>query len=91
MSGRSEHAPNLPPRMLSRTQAAAYCGVCPDIFDQVCPVKPVQLLQRIPRYDRFALDEWMNTLDHKDVEQRLNPILAAWDQNDRNSRARQRD
>jgi hypothetical protein len=86
-----KHAPNLPPRLLSKTQAAAYCGVCPKIFDQVCPVKPIQLLERIPRYDRFALDQWMNTLDDRNDKRRLNPVLAAWDQNDRFDRARQGD
>jgi hypothetical protein len=79
MTARREHAPNLPPRMLSKEQAAAYCGVSPPVFEQACPVKPIQLLERILRYDRFALDQWMNSLDEEHIRQRLNPVLSAWD------------
>jgi hypothetical protein len=83
MTARRAHAPNLPPRMLSKEQAAAYCGVSLPVFEQACPVKPVQLLERILRYDRFALDQWMNNLDNDSFEKKLNPVLAAWDQNGR--------
>lgn len=83
MTARRAHAPNLPPRMLSKEQAAAYCGVSLPVFEQACPVKPVQLLERILRYDRFALDQWMNNLDNDSFEKKLNPVLEAWDQNGR--------
>jgi hypothetical protein len=91
MTARRAHATNLPPRMLSKEQAAAYCGVSLPVFEQACPVKPVQLLERILRYDRFALDQWMNTLDDASLEKKLNPVLAAWNHNERNGSARQGD
>jgi hypothetical protein len=64
--------------LLTKAQAAAYCGVCASIFNQACPVSPVYLLDRIPRYDRFALDEWISGLGKGSVEG-VNPILQAWD------------
>jgi len=57
-----KHAVNVAPRLLNQTQAAAYCGVSPSIFRQACPVKPVLLLDRIPRYDIRNLDAWIDSL-----------------------------
>ncbi|MGA7329057.1 MAG: hypothetical protein WBX25_32360 [Rhodomicrobium sp.] len=74
----ARHAPNLPPRLLTKTQAAAYCGVCVSVFDEVCPVAAIFLADRIPRYDRFVLDEWITGLGGS-AAVGLNPILQAWD------------
>jgi hypothetical protein len=52
------------PRLLTQSQAAAYCGVCAEIFKKACPVKPVNLLDRVPRYDRHALDRWIDSLNN---------------------------
>ena len=51
------------PRLLTKTQAAAYCGLCIENFKSACPVTPVKLLDRIERYDRAALDRWIDRLD----------------------------
>lgn len=51
-------------RLLTQGQAASYCGVCVDTFKKVCPVPPVSLLGRIPRYDRRALDRWIDSLNN---------------------------
>jgi len=59
---------NPEPRLLTQSQAAAYCGVCVDNFRKACPVKPVNLLDRIPRYDRRALDRWIDSLDNSPAE-----------------------
>lgn len=52
------------PRLLNQQQAAAYCGLCVSNFVKACPVRPVKLLERIPRYDRHALDRWIDSLDN---------------------------
>ena len=53
---------SLMPRLLKKGEAAAYCGVCPSVFEKACPVQPLTLLDRIPRYDRHALDAWIDGL-----------------------------
>ena len=52
------------PRLLTQSQAAAYCGVCVEVFKKACPVQPIKVLERIPRYDRRALDVWIDSLDN---------------------------
>ena len=56
------HAPYLPPRMLDKGQAAAYCGVCVTVFEKVCSVGPVEYKPGLKRYDRLALDAWLDGL-----------------------------
>lgn len=81
------HAPNLAPRLLTKTQAAAYCGVCISVFDQACPVQPTLLLDRISRYDRFALDKWIDGLGGGTAEEAN--LLTVWKNGgDHNSLAR---
>ncbi len=74
------------PRLLNLTQAAAYCGVCASVFKQACPVPPVYLCDRIPRYDRFALDRWIDSLDNSHPIEESN-LTRMWD-NAGDSRAR---
>ena len=75
----------LPPRLLKKQEAAAYCGVCVSIFDKACPVQPIALLDRIPRYDRYAIDAWINGLNKSlPDEDWLGKLFA----NDRNGDAR---
>jgi hypothetical protein len=50
------------PRLLTQAQAASYCGVCVEVFRNACPVRPIKMLDRIPRYDRFDLDRWLDSL-----------------------------
>jgi len=52
------------PRLLTQGQAAAYCGVCAEVFKKACPVKPLNLLDRVPRYDRHELDRWIDSLNN---------------------------
>ncbi|WP_088348934.1 MULTISPECIES: hypothetical protein [Rhodomicrobium] len=54
----------IEPRLLSQSQAAAYCGLCVSNFKKACPVRPVSLLARIPRYDRHALDRWIDSINN---------------------------
>lgn len=78
----------LPPRLLPKGKAAAYCGVCVSIFDKACPVEPIKLLGRVARYDRKALDAWIDSFNAvPDAEDELNPAKV-WDDWERHSSAR---
>jgi hypothetical protein len=52
------------PRLLTRQQAAAYCGVSVPTFVGVCPIKAVALGRgkRLERFDRISLDRWIDSL-----------------------------
>ncbi len=51
------------PRLLTRKQAAAYCGVSLPTFMGICPVRPIALgaSKRLERYDLHALEQWIDT------------------------------
>ena len=77
MSEQGRRVSRVEPRLLLKQDAAAYCGVCLSVFEKACPVKPIQLLNRIPRWDRFALDAWIDGLTKSEVDE-LDP-LRMWD------------
>jgi predicted DNA-binding transcriptional regulator AlpA len=58
--------PSLPPRLLSREQAAEYCGVSPTYFDEVVDdgrmPKPVRLGRRV-LWDLRKIDLALDKLD----------------------------
>lgn len=56
--------PILAPRLLTRQQAAAYCGVSVPTFNVLCPVRAIALGsgKRLERYDIRSLDGWIDTL-----------------------------
>lgn len=62
--------PAIPPRLLTRAQAADYCGVSVPIFAARCPVRPVALgaSKRLERYDVVALDRWIDELSGQAAE-----------------------
>jgi hypothetical protein len=64
MSGRNTNKSIVVPRLLTRQQAAAYCGVSIPTFDGICPVKAIALGtgRRLERFDRVSLDGWINSL-----------------------------
>lgn len=54
---------NLPStRLLTKTQAARYCGLSPATFGGICPVKPIALGEgaRMHRYDVRDIDRWID-------------------------------
>jgi hypothetical protein len=53
------------PRLLTRQQAAAYCGVSIPTFEGICPIKVIALGtgKRLERFDRVSLDGWINSLN----------------------------
>lgn len=75
------------PRLMVKKQAAAYCGVCVSIFEKACPVEPIKLLGRVARYDRKALDAWIDSLNAvPEGDDELNPVKV-WDEWERHSSA----
>ncbi|HUI21450.1 MAG TPA: hypothetical protein VLZ74_10470 [Methylocella sp.] len=56
--------PRWQQRLLTRAQAAAYCGVSVATFSTLCPVRPIALGadKRLERYDIVALNEWVDSL-----------------------------
>lgn len=63
-------------RMLTASEAAQYCGLPVKKFPTICNVSPVELADGIKRYDKYALDKWLDALTfgdatHDDVIARL--------------------
>ena len=54
------------PRMLSRSEAARYCGIPIKKFPAICDVEPIRLAIKIIRYDKNVIDEWLDTLSQCD-------------------------
>ncbi len=52
------------PRLLTRQQAAAYCGMSLPTFEATCPVIAISMgnSKRLERYDIKALDGWIDRL-----------------------------
>lgn len=58
---------SIEPRLLTKEQAASYCGISSPVFGDKCPVRPVALGEgdRLKRWDRNALDAWIDGLSGK--------------------------
>ncbi|MDX2235303.1 MAG: hypothetical protein NW200_12465 [Hyphomonadaceae bacterium] len=50
------------PRLMRRETAAAYCDMSADQFDRQCPVPAKDQGWRGLRWDRAALDRWIDNL-----------------------------
>lgn len=50
------------PRLMRRETAAAYCDMTADQFDRQCPVPPKDQGWRGLRWDRLALDRWIDNI-----------------------------
>jgi hypothetical protein len=59
----------ISPRLLTKEQAATYCGVSAATFSTVCPVTPIALNQskKLRRYDLQLLDKWIDGLAWADT------------------------
>ena len=51
-------------RLLTRAQAAAYCGLSIAAFSKLCPVRPISFGadRRLERFDVLVLNEWIDCL-----------------------------
>jgi hypothetical protein len=56
-------------RLLTRAEAAGYCGMSLTSFDNICPVRPLALGpdKRLERYDLLALDRWIDRLANSET------------------------
>ena len=55
----------IDPRLLTKKQAAIYCGISPALLDGVVKVQPIKLCPKRPRLDRYDvrdLDEFIDNL-----------------------------
>lgn len=52
----------IEPRFMLKTDAARYCGMNAMQFGRLCPVPAVRLADKMLRWDRQALDRWMDGL-----------------------------
>ena len=61
-----QRGPRLPnsARLLTRAQAASYCGLSVATFSALCPVRPIALGKdkRLERFDVVALDNWIDRI-----------------------------
>ncbi len=55
---------NIAPRLFTKAEAAAYCGVSSATFVAKCPVLPIAFghSKRLDRFDREALNKWIDLL-----------------------------
>jgi hypothetical protein len=72
------------PRLLTRRQAAEYCGVGIETFAMHCPVRPISLGpgKRLERYDIVALDRWIDLLNGRGTGSSRDWLAALEDEND---------
>jgi hypothetical protein len=88
MTSRTELLPvSLPPRLLARDEAAAYCGMSSNHFDKHCPIGALQFGAR-RLWDVRALDRWVDRLSGLDQPSRsqrlkLAELLSDGDQSER--------
>ncbi len=56
----------ITPRLMTRQQAASYCGMSLPTFQATCPVTPLTLgdSKRLERYDVRMLDKWIDHLSN---------------------------
>ena len=75
-------------RLLTRAQAAAYCGLSLGAFSTLCPVRPIALGddKRLERYDVVALNEWIDSLGAGSAKLGRDWLAAMDKNNDRGSR-----
>ncbi len=79
---------DIMPRLLTKAEAAAYCGIGTATFEAHCPVRPIALGQskRLERFDRVALNKWIDRLADDDDAVSRDWLAEMDDQNDGCSR-----
>lgn len=90
MSGNNAVKLTVVPRLLTRQQAAAYCGVSVPTFVGICPIKAVALggCKRLERFDRIFLDRWIDSLASTEVLIGKDWLAELENSDDRGSRKR---
>jgi predicted DNA-binding transcriptional regulator AlpA len=47
------------PRLLTKAEAASYCGMSVALFDRLCPVRPLRFSERLVKFDVSDIDSWI--------------------------------
>lgn len=81
MTATARQVATMPTRLLTRQEAANYCGISTTIFDQIAPVRPVALADgraRLIRYDIRDLNDWIDRRKGADLshDARAEDVLA---------------
>lgn len=78
------------PRLLTKHQAAAYCGLSSPTFCERCPVEPVALGEgeRLKRWDIRALDRWIDSLAKNEDASQVDWLTKIGEQDGRGARQR---
>jgi hypothetical protein len=78
----------LLPRLLTRAEAASYCGLSHTAFSTLCPVRPIALGndKRLERFDVVALNKWIDRLAAGSGELGRDWLAVMDRDNDRSSR-----
>ncbi len=63
-------------RMMDLSEASNYCGLPARHFKTVCPVQPIDLGEKWPRYDKRDLDQWIDAEKTGGTEQTRDSILG---------------
>lgn len=89
-SALSKSTNEISPRLLTRQQAAAYCGVSVPTFTLHCPVPAVSFARgkRLERYDILSLDRWIDGLARPHTAGPLDWLASLEGSNDDSSRER---
>ncbi len=74
------HGSNVTARLLTRAQAASYCGISVSTFDAVRAIS-LGNSKRLERFDKKELDLWIDRLRGKTDSQHQN-WLAKWQAGD---------
>jgi hypothetical protein len=62
------HHAKVQPRLLTKAEAAGYCGLSLGVFSTLCPVRPIALGsdKRLERYDIEELNKWIDGFRQSD-------------------------
>jgi hypothetical protein len=82
---RAEMRQKITPRLLTKAEAASYCGLGTATFENQCPVRPIALghSKRLMRFDREALNAWIDELASGIMNKDNDWLAKMDDQNDR--------
>jgi hypothetical protein len=81
---RTRSRATIAPRLLTRRQAAEYCGVSVETFAVHCPVRPIAIGpgKRLERFDVTALDRWIDLLNDRRTGSSRDWLAALEDEDD---------
>lgn len=70
-------------RMMTKEQAAVYCGRPVKVFERECPVSPIAFPNNDRRWDVHDLDEWLDSIKTVHGNHTHDSILGSFLSDDR--------